>query len=333
MLKNLVNRHDLYHLVNGLRTGSIWRTLKRLIWGSESAVKATWEHVERPPTYFWSIPSVHRRVNHLITGDPNTDYPTYVSRTYLAPLQPLYGLSLGCGTGRKELVWASHCRYARLDAYDLSEPRIVYACSQAQAAGRQEVHYHAADVYQIDWPVAHYDVVFGDQSLHHFTPLEPLLLKIRRALKPTGYLVASEFVGPTRFQWTDRQLEVINGVLAILPRRYRQRWTNGRVKTRVYRPSRLSMMLGDPSEAVESARIVPLLEHHFEIVERRDYGGTILQMLFDDIAANFLGDDGQEKDDEARRLIELCFQIEDTLLALGDIQSDFALLICQPPAS
>ena len=47
MLKNLINRHDLYYLVNGLRTGSIWRTLKRLVRGSESAVKATWQHVER----------------------------------------------------------------------------------------------------------------------------------------------------------------------------------------------------------------------------------------------------------------------------------------------
>jgi SAM-dependent methyltransferase len=333
MFNNLVNRQDLRFLINGLRTGSIWRTVQRLIRGSESAVKATWEPVERPPSYLWSIPSVRRRANRLITGDPNLDYTAYVSRTYLAPLQPLHGLSLGCGTGEKELTWVSHCRYTRLDAYDVSAPRIAYARSRAQAAGRSEVHYQAADIYQIDWPEAHYDAVFVDQSLHHFAPLEPLLLKIRRALNPTGYLVASEFIGPTRFQWTDRQLEVINGVLAILPRRYRRRWSDGRIKTRACRPSRLSMMFGDPSEAVESARIVPLLERHFEIVERRDYGGTIVHMLFDDIAHNFLDGDGQEKGDEALRLIELCFQIEDALLESGDIQSDFALLICRSPAS
>jgi SAM-dependent methyltransferase len=333
MFKNLVNRQDLCFLVNGLRTGSIWRTLKRLIRGSESAVKATWEPVEGPPSYFWNIPAICRRSNRLITDDPNFDFIAYVSQTYLAPLQPLYGLSLGCGTGQKELIWTSHCRYNRLDAYDISESRISHAHSQAQAAGHPEIHYHAADVYQVEWPQAHYDVAFGDQSIHHFTPLEPLLLQVRRALKPTGYLVANEFIGPTRFQWTDRQLEVINGVLAILPPQYRRRWSNGRIKTRVFRPSLLSMMLGDPSEAVESARIVPLLERHFEIVERRDYGSTILHMLFDDIAANFLGDDGQEKDEKARRLIDMCFQIEDTLLELGDIQSDFALLICRPPAS
>jgi SAM-dependent methyltransferase len=331
MFKNLVNRQDLYFLVSGLRTGSAWRTLRRFVRGRQDAVKTTWEQVEGPPSYLWSIPSVCRRANRLITGDPDLDYSAYVSQAYLAPLQPLHGLSLGCGTGKKELRWANLCRYTRLDAYDISAPRIAYARSQAQAAGRTEVHYYAADIYQVDWPEAHYDVVFVDQSLHHFTPLEPLLFKIRDALKSTGYLIASEFVGPTRFQWADRQLEVINGLLAILPRAYRKRWSNNQVKTRVYRPSRLSMLLGDPSEAVESARIVPLLERHFEIVERQDYGGTILHMLFDDIAANFLGEDGQEKDETAYKLIELCFAVEDTLLELGDIPSDFALLICKPP--
>jgi SAM-dependent methyltransferase len=330
MFKNLINRQDFYFLMRALRRGSVGRTLKRLFGGRERAVTSTWERVERPPSYFWNIPAVVRRANRLMTGDPDLDYITYVSRTHLAPLQPLSGLSLGCGTGQKELAWTRHCRYERLDAYDISAARIDHARAQAQAAGRSEINYQKADIYQITWPENHYDVIFVDQSLHHFTPLEPLLLNIRRALKAGGYFVASEFIGPTRFQWTERQLEVINGLLAILPHRYRRRWSDGKLKKRVYRPSRLTLR-GDPSEAIESARIAPLLERHFEIVERKDYGGTILHMLFDDIAANFLGEDGQEKDEQARRLIDLCFRVEDTLLELGDIESDFALLICKPP--
>jgi len=331
--KNLVNRQDLVFLIRGLRTGSIWRTLGRLARRDGSAVKETWERVEGPPSYMWNIPSVRRRATRLITGNADIEYPAYISRKYLSPLQPLRGLSLGCGGGNKELSWADICRYERLDAYDISETRIAHARAQAEAAGRSEVHYHVADVHRIDWPQGHYDAVFADQSLHHFAPLEPLLLRIRSALKPTGYLVASEFVGPTRFQWTDRQLEVINGLLAVLPRRYRRRWSDGRLKSRVHRPSLLSMMLGDPSEAVESGRIAPLLEQHFEIVERRNYGGTIVHMLFDDIAHNFLDENGREKGEEARRLIDLCFQVEDVLLEMGDIQSDFAMFVCRPPAT
>jgi SAM-dependent methyltransferase len=224
------------------------------------------------------------------------------------------------------------CDFTRLDAYDISAPRIAHAQAQAEAAGRSELHYHVSDLAQINWPQAEIDVVFGDQSIHHLSPLEGLLLDIRCALKPTGYLIASEFIGPTRFQWTDRQLEVIDATLVLLPARYRRRWSTGRIKRRVHRPSLLAMRLGDPSEAVESARIIPLLERHFEVVERRDYGGTIVHMLFDDIAHNFLDENGVEKDDEARRLIEMCFQIEDTLLEAGEIESDFALLVCRPPS-
>jgi len=333
MYMNMINRQDLTFLLRSLRTGSLWRRLRRQFRGRNQAVQATWEAAESPPSYFWNIAAVGARANALITGDPALDYTAYIARKYLESSGPLTGLSLGCGSGQKELTWTSRCRFAVLDAYDLSPSRIVYARDQAQAAGRTEINYQVGNASELPFPAEHYDVIFVDQALHHFSPLEPLLLRIRRALKPEGYLIASEFIGPSRFQWTDRQLEVINGTLAILPHRFRRRWSDGSLKSQVHRPSWLTMKLGDPSEAIESARIVPLLEKHFEIVERRDYGGTIVHMLFDDIAANFVDKSGKEKDEEARQLLRLCFQIEDTLLELGELESDFALFVCRPGAT
>jgi hypothetical protein len=86
--------------------------------------------------------------------------------------------------------------------------------------------------------------------------------------------VLNEYIGPARFQWTARQLEAVNALRELLPPRYRVRWQDRGLKRRVHRPSRLSMMLYDPSEAVESDRIVPSLDKFFAVVERRDYGGT-----------------------------------------------------------
>jgi len=328
MFRNLVNAQDLVSLANALRSGRIRRTLGRLIRvieGRSRVVRDTWGTTENPPVQFWDIPAVHRRVNQMITGDPEVDYIAYVSRKYLSPRMPLTGLSLGCGTGQKELMWASHCEYTRLDAYDLAPQRIAAAQEQASASGMTNVRFLVGDVYKVEWPAQYYDVVFSDQSLHHFTPLDRLLARIRRTLRPDGYLVLNEFVGPTRFQWTDRQLEVVNGVLAILPPRYRVRWADHKIKRCVHRPSRLSMMISDPSEAVEAGNILPLVERCFEIVERRDYGGTVLHMLFADIAANFTSDE-----DETARLLALCFQIEDMLLESGELSSDFTLMVCRP---
>ena len=83
--------------------------------------------------------------------------------------------------------------------------------------------------------------------------------------------------------------------------------------------------MSDPSESVESSRIMPLLQDYFEIVDLRPYGGTVLHLLFSDIAANFRDD--SEKTD---KLLSLCFQIEDTLLEIGELESDFVFVVCKP---
>ncbi len=84
------------------------------------------------------------------------------------------------------------------------------------------------------------------------------------------------------------------------------------------------MILSDPSEAVESSKIEMLLHKKFEIVEIKGYGGTILHMLFNGIAHHFLSDDA-----ETQRWLNVCFEIEDVLLASGELQSDYIVAVCK----
>jgi len=88
-------------------------------------------------------------------------------------------------------------------------------------------------------------------------------------------------------------------------------------------PNLHSVMAVDPSEAIRSAEIVPVLKSHFDIDECRPLGGSILQFLLADIAGNFLTDDGE-------RLLAMLFTIEDTLSDLGDLPSDFAYIVARP---
>ena len=53
------------------------------------------------------------------------------------------------------------------------------------------------------------------------------------------------------------------------------------------RPSRLSMRLDDPSEAVESSDLMPALHRRFAILEEHPYG-SILHLALHGIARNFL---------------------------------------------
>lgn len=325
MFGNLINGHDLLFLLHKLRQGQARRVAARLLGGRRRRVEMSWAKTEVPPTNWWDIPEVRQRWNRLISGDGDVDFCQHVARTHLAGRRDLLALSLGCGTGVCEERWAGLGSFARIDAYDLVPERIDYARRSAAAKGLEGLlHYRVGDVYEVDWPTQTYDVVIAEGSLHHFTPLRQILCKVDAVLKADGYLLVNEFVGPTRFQWTDRQLEAINGLLAVLPTRYRQLWRSAQTKSPVVRPSRLFVRFGDPSEAVESAAILPLLDELFDVLEVRAYGGTILHMLFHAIAHNFVA-----QDEVTRTFLRLCIDAEDALLASGDLQTDFAAVVCR----
>ena len=322
MFNNLVNVHDLlFLLARGTKVPSL---LRKLFQGKRKRINTAWAHTSSPPINWWDIPAVRERWNRLISGDPEVEYYEYISRKYLNGRHSLSALSIGSGTGHRELRWAEGGKFKCIDAYDLSEQRINFAIDSAEKKGLGNIiHYRIGDIYEIEMNENYYDVILLEQSLHHFSPVEDLLIRLNRFLKQDGYLIINEFVGPTRFQWTDRQLEAINGLLSALPARYRTIWNSNSIKRKVYKPSKLRMILDDPSEAVESANILPMLNKIFNVIEVREYGGTILHMLFNGIAHNFLS-----QDIETRSLLDACFQVEDSLLASGDIKSDFIVAVC-----
>lgn len=329
MLNNWINFNDLSWLFKKLNPEKIQQIISALTSSKNSKVREAWVHTYNQSVAWYDLPAVQQRWNVLISGNANVDYYQYISNKYFLHDQ-LKGLSLGCGTGHRELRWAELGKFQCIDAYDLSPTRIEFAKKNAQKNSYLSiVNYEVADIYSLPIQPDSYDVIFVESSLHHFSPLEEILLKISKALKPSGYYVVNEFVGPTRFQWTNRQLEVVNALLSILPAKYKHIQHSNSIKSRWFRPSLLKMILTDPSEAVESSNIMPLLNKYFNIIELREYGGNILQLLLnDDIAHNFLADDKETQD-----FLKLCFEVEDLLIKTGDIQSDLVVAVCQKKVS
>lgn len=324
MFGNWVNPIELVYFLRKLRRDSsfLGRFTSTLTRNESARVRESWSRIERPGNW-WDIPAVQRRWNVMITGDQAKSHCQYVAEKYLVNRTRLQALSLGCGDGAKEKQWFDTGRFAQIDAYDLSAEAIKEAESSIRETKYADgIRYRAADVYQLELPQTHYDLVFFEHSLHHFSPLEPLLNRVAHAMKPDGLLVANEFVGPSRFQWTDRQLEIINGLLSVFPKQYLRLWNSPLPRLPAWRPSKLSMWLSDPSEAVESSKIIPLLHKHFSIVEQRGYGGAVLHQLLAGIAQHFVS-----PDPHAQRLLQSCFEVEDLLLSTHDIEHDFALII------
>jgi SAM-dependent methyltransferase len=172
-------------------------------------------------------------------------------------------------------------------------------------------------------PARSFDSVFMFMVMHHVLPLESLMEKIRDCKKPDAYFFVNEYVGPNRFQWSDLVMEHGNRILKSLPERLRIHGVTGSVSTQFWRPSLRAMIDGDPSEAIRSADILPLLGAYFEIVETRNYGGTILQPLLADIVHNFHPDESEEDAEILRGL----FAEEQYLISKGVIPPNFVLTI------
>jgi len=270
--------------------------------------------------------AVHERLNIRISGERYIDLYLYLQRFMNQmglPLPVEACLTLGCGAGGFERALGRYNFCRRHTAYDLSPEAIRKAKEKAEQEGLSHLDYRTADINSISLPENEYDIAFGIHSVHHFSALEHIFAETAKTLKPEGFFVLYEFVGPTRFQWTDKQLNIINSILQFLPDRYcRSRKDGVTLIKKHWRPTIEEMNQIDPSEAIRSEDILKVLPSYFEILERRDLGGTILHMLLDGIAGNFDYDNAKDM-----KLLRMLFEVEDTLMELGEIPSDFVLVI------
>ncbi|MEW6584544.1 MAG: class I SAM-dependent methyltransferase [Nitrospirota bacterium] len=292
-------------------------------WGKEAG---TW--VIGRGIHWTEHPAVQRRLNAKVSGSPEKDAYQFFMDFLIAqggriPLERC--LTLGCGAGDLERGLAKYPFCRQHDAYDIAGGAIERAKEQARAMGLSHISYEVADINTLSLPPNTYDVVFGVSSVHHLKDLEHVYSEVDVTLKPGGYFFLNEFVGPTKFQWTDKQLNIVNKLLQILPDRYRvSKKDSSSLKSEYRRPTIGEMDNIDPSEAIRSEDILKLLPVFFDVVEKKDLGGTILHLLLQDIAGNF--DQNNELD---MKLLNILFEFEDIYIETGELPSDFTVVIAR----
>ena len=211
---------------------------------------------------------------------------------------------------RNSWIFGESADILRIDAVDLSPQAIERAKAQAPP----KVTYGVRDLNCDTLEENAYDVVVAHMILHHVENLEYALAQIECAMKRDATLIVNEYAGPRRFQFSDDVLSRINTLMACLPARLR----NGALKRE--RPPLQLMIDLDPSEAVRSDEILPMIAERFEIMERRDMGGTLLQHLLYEIVQNFRFNAPKE-----RAMIELMCAYEAMLIDRGAIPCDFVI--------
>lgn len=286
-------------------------------WGERARALET----EQRPTAWTDSPLVNRLyINPLVSGNADTGWLTYVARQYF-PTPVGMALSLGCGGGGLERHGYDLQIAREFHGLDVAQDAIALARELALRPRKRRIRYEVADLNTLVLPENRFDTVFASQSVHHITALEHYLEQVRRTLKPGGLFILNEFVGATQFQWPDQQLALANAMLARIPEHYRESIRGHGLKTHVERPTLALMNQIDPTEAIRSADILAEVDARFALVEARDFGGTLLQLVLEDIVGNF------RDTPEDIAVLQSLFDEEQALLASGELQSDFTLRV------
>lgn len=168
-------------------------------------------------------------------------------------------VSVGSGTahGERELVEKGLVEH--FDLYEVSADRIEQSRQLAAEAGMSDnFDEHLSDAFEEDI-VERYDLVFWLAALHHMFDVDQAMAWSVRALKPGGILLISEYIGPTRLQWSKAEVQQVRqflrdnrDLIGVDPKRVRAGTLFRRFK----------QFLRDPSEAPQSDLIADAYEKH-----------------------------------------------------------------------
>ena len=288
------------------------------LWGRDAQARLSELHALRNWT---SHPVTAREINLCVSDDPERGWIGHLKDCYFSRPGER-GLSLGSGSGAAVIDCARLDIVAHMQGLDISPGAVEVARGRAIAEGLQ--HRVAFDVADLNSPVLQgpFDLVMFEQSLHHIDRLEEALDACASALRPGGHFVINEYIGPDRFQWSDDVNRLMNEWLLKLPPRYRIEPASGTVRNHVHRLTVEEVVAVDPSEAIHSSKILAACAARFELIEARDFGGTLLQFMLAEIIANF---DPDEPDDV--QILKQLVRAEADLIETHAIEQSFVFAV------
>ncbi len=115
------------------------------------------------------------------------------TRLKLTDVNPQRILDCGCTIGHNTLPWKQAFPQAEVTGIDVSAPLLRYAAARAAGMG-VDVQFAQMNATALDYPDAHFDIVFSSMFLHEL-PLKDIRAYLReacRVLRPGGLLLTME---------------------------------------------------------------------------------------------------------------------------------------------
>jgi 2-polyprenyl-3-methyl-5-hydroxy-6-metoxy-1,4-benzoquinol methylase len=309
---------------------------------------------------FYLFPPLRTRSCRLLFGEDDAgrrDWCEYWTvKKYLKDQIPVEKcLSICCGFGEIERILSRLNVANKITGTDIAPEAIRQAKEQATTEGISNIEYYVSDLNKETLPANAYDIIWANGALHHIEDLDRVIPMLKQSLKPGGYLFSNEYVGPNYQQLGWRQQEIINAVKHLLPTELCEKkvippknplgnsilskgvlyWlrkfnkypdTDNSVYGKIFQVKPIEELIKtDPSECVNSSSVIPTLQKHFKNVEVKYYDGSLLKYTL----ANRFYENYDLNNSKHKKLLELLFHIEDTLISTGELPRDHALIICK----
>jgi SAM-dependent methyltransferase len=271
--------------------------------------------VQRSQLAFWQNPIARASINRRVTGDPQVAPETYFARRHGPSVAAPLAVSLRASNAKLEIALLESGPCEQVIGLHEEQERINYANGKVPEPLRGKIRFEQGDFSEWEAPEP-VGAVVARSVLHRCSDLDGVLDRIASVLAPGGLVIVDEYVGPSRSQWTDGQLGIINRLLARLPDELLVELTSddGRLKRSVGRPDAERWAAANPHEMVCSEQIVPGLDKRFERVEVGLYGGAIIHQLFSRIMGNFAS---------RPELVDVLMELDALLTDGGVVVSDY----------
>jgi 2-polyprenyl-3-methyl-5-hydroxy-6-metoxy-1,4-benzoquinol methylase len=274
ILQRKPDKTGLYYFVSRINKKLLTiDDVKKILSESEEA-KSLKEYTHYSDKYWNDLEIVVKYKNKLATGNENVSWIGDILTRFKEYLPFDDVLIVGCGNGWLERQLYDLGIGKHFDAFDMSEKYINEAKELKQS---RAIDYFLDDINSMSKiEDEKYDAVFNFAVLHHVTEVDNALKKLARCLKTNGLMFNEEYVGPARNQYSDQHLKYMLEVMSDLPEKFR-------TKVKFLRPP-LENFRVEPSEAIHSDLILPLIPKYFDIVYQRNLnGGVAYQLLHNNI--------------------------------------------------
>ncbi len=269
---------------------------------------------------WWDSAFILKHINQVVGDEESPEFSQglikIIKEKYRKSLPFKKAISVGGGEGTKEMNLIHQGIVDSFDLYELSEKRIAKGKALAQKSGiGHKINFILGDAFELVNIANQYDMVHWNNSLHHMMNVDNAVKWSWHILKPGGVFYMDDFIGSSRFQWPDEQLEVATKVRNVFKNTHflsHPKYSFLSLPTKAKRPNIKKLIKLDPSEAADSENIVTAIYKYFPDAEIKSTGGVIYHLALNGMLQNF--DENEDKITLELLLIidELCSKLGQT---------------------